>query len=171
MDKGKKKDLLIILMLVALVTMGTSYALLSQKVEQKGTGTVKGNWDVEITNVVESATQGAGVSESASSSLTVASFAASLSQPGDSVTYLVTVEYNGNIDAKLDSITSQVTPNYGTDDNPYVVYTYDGITSESILKAGESITFAVMLQYSTEATTVVNLNASLTTILNYIQNV
>lgn len=171
MDKGKKKDLLIILMLVALVTMGTSYALLSQKVEQKGTGTVKGNWDVEITNVVESATQGAGVSESASSSLTVASFAASLNQPGDSVTYTVTVENKGNIDARLESITSQATPEYGTDDNPYVIYTYDGITSESVLKAGESISFAVTIQYSSEATTVAPIKATLTTVLNYVQNV
>ena len=169
MDKGKKKDLLIILMLVALVTMGTSYALLSQKVEQKGTGTVKGNWDVEITNVVESATQGNGVSESASSDLTMATFAAGLSQPGDSVTYTVTVENKGNIDARLESITSQATPEYGTDDNPYVIYTYDGITSESVLKAGESISFTVTVQYSNEATTVTNLDANLTTILNYVQ--
>ncbi|MBQ7104250.1 MAG: hypothetical protein IJN90_00145 [Bacilli bacterium] len=171
MDNKKKKDVLIIVMLIAVVCMSGAFAMLSSKEEAKGTGVVEGNWDVKITNVVESATQGAGLSESAVSELNVATFNASLYQPGDSVTYLVTVENNGNIDAKLDSITSQVTPNYGTDDNPYVVYTYDGITSESILKAGESITFAVMIQYSTEATTVVNLNASLTTILNYIQNV
>lgn len=171
MDKGKKKDLLIVFMLAALFIMAVGYATLSQKVEKNGTGTVQGNWDVEITNVVESATQGMGVSESASSSLTVASFAATLSQPGDSVTYTVTVENKGNIDARLESITSQATPEYGTDDNPYVIYTYDGITSESILKAGESISFAVTIQYSSEATTVANVKATLTTVLNYVQNV
>ena len=171
MDNMKKKDLLIIVMLIAIVCMSGAFAMLSGKEKTDGTGVVEGNWDVEITNVVESATQGTGLSESATSELNVATFNASLYQPGDSVTYFVTVENNGNIDAKLESITSQLTPSYGTDDNPYVIYTYDGITSESVLRAGESITFAVTLQYSTEATTVVNLNAGLTTILNYIQNV
>jgi len=168
MDNTKKKDLLIIVMLVAVCVMATSFAMLSQKLEVRD-GNVEANWNVEITNVVESATQGNGVSESASSDLTMATFAASLSQPGDSVTYTVTVENKGNIDAKLDSISSTSIPAYGTDDNPYLIYTYDGITSESVLKAGDSITFTVTVQYSSEATTVTNLNANLTTILNYVQ--
>lgn len=168
MDTRKKKDLLIIVMLVAVVCMSSAFAMLSQKLEVRD-GDVEANWNVEITNVVESATQGNGVSESASSDLTMATFAAGLSQPGDSVTYTVTVENKGNIDAKLDSISSTATPGYGTDDNPYVIYTYDGITSESVLKAGDSISFTVTVQYSSEATTVTNLNANLTTILNYVQ--
>lgn len=171
MDNVKKKDILIIVMLVAVVCMSSAFAMLSQKLEHDGTGAVEGNWDVKITNIVESATQGAGVSESASSDLTVASFAVGLNEPGDSVTYTVTVENNGNIDAKLESITSQATPEYGTDDNPYVIYTYDGITSESVLKAGESISFTVTIQYSSEATVVSNMVANLTTVLNYVQNV
>ena len=168
MDNKKKKDLLIIVMLVAVICMSSAFAMLSQKLDVRD-GSVEANWDVEITNVVESATQGNGVSESASSDLTMATFAADLSQPGDSVTYTVTVENKGNIDAKLSSISSTATPVYGTDDNPYVIYTYDGITSESVLRAGESITFTVTVQYSSEATTVTNLNANLTTILNYVQ--
>lgn len=171
MDNRKKKDILIVFMLVAVFVMSVSYSMLSQKLEINGTGSVKGNWNVEITSIVESATQGTGVSESASSDLTVASFAAGLYQPGDSVTYTVTVENKGNIDAKLASISSQATPEYGTDDNPYVIYTYDGITSESVLKAGESISFTVTVQYSSEATTVSNMTATLTTVLNYVQNV
>jgi len=171
MDSRKKKDILIIVMLVAVVCMSSAFAMLSQKLEISGTGEVKGNWSVEITSIAEAATQGTGISQSASANLTVASFAADLYQPGDSVTYTVTVENKGNIDAKLESITSQATPEYGTDDNPYVIYTYDGITSESVLKAGESISFTVTVQYSSEATTVSNMTANLTTVLNYVQNV
>ena len=132
MDNKKKKDLLIIVMLIAVVCMSGAFAMLNQKLEVRD-GNVEANWNVEITNVVESATQGNGISESVSSDLTMANFAAGLSQPGDSVTYTVTVENKGNIDAKLSSISSTATPGYGTDDNPYIIYTYDGITSESVL--------------------------------------
>ena len=169
MDNKKKKDILIIVMLVAVVCMSSAFAMLSQKLEVSGAGTVKGNWDVEITDLEAIATQGNGNSLSASSDLTVATLVAELTQPGDSVTYNVTVENKGNIDATLESITSNATPNYGTDDNPYLIYTYDGITSGSVLRAGEKITFAVTVQYSSETTDVAMMTVNLTTILNYVQ--
>ena len=168
MDTRKKKDLLIIVMLVAVVCMSGAFAMLSQKLENSG-AKVKGIWGVEITDVEAVATQGSGNSLSVNSDLSVANFTAELFQPGDSVTYNVTVENNGNIDASLESITSSATPAYGTDDNPYIVYTYDGINSGSVLRAGEKITFAVTIQYSNEITVVTTMNANLTTILNYVQ--
>lgn len=170
MDNRKKKDILIIVMLIAVVCMSSAFAVLSQKLEVSGTGTVKGNWGVEITGITPTATQGTGTSNSANADLTVATFAADLYQPGDSVTYTVTVENTGNIDAKLDSISSKVTPEYGTDDNQYVNFTYDGIASNSVLKAGESISFNVTVQYSSEVVSTTTMNATLTTVLNYVQN-
>ena len=170
MDNRKKKDILIIVMLVAVVCMSGAFAVLSQRLEVSGTSTVKGNWGVEITGITPTATQGMGTSSSASADLTVATFAAELYQPGDSVTYTVTVENTGNIDAKLDSISSKATPEYGTDDNQYITYTYDGIASDSILKAGESISFNVTVQYSSDVVSDTNMTATLTTVLNYVQN-
>lgn len=170
MDNKKKKDILIIVMLVAVVCMSVAFATLSQRVEVAGTNAVKGNWQVEITGIDAIASQGMGTSESVNSDLTVANVSASFYQPGDSVTYSVVVENKGNIDAKLDSIASAITPNAGADDNPYVIYTYDGITSGSVLEAGDKITFTVTVQYSSEATIVSNITANLTTILNYVQN-
>lgn len=170
MDNRKKKDVLIIVMLVAVVCMSVAFATLSRKLEVVGTNAVKGKWQVEITDIDATASQGMGVSESVDSDLTVANVSTGLYQPGDSVTYSVVVENKGNIDAKLASIASTVTPNTGADDNPYIIYTYDGITSGSILEAGDKITFTVTVQYSSEATLVSNITANLTTILNYVQN-
>ncbi len=169
MDTRRKKDILILVMVFALCSMTVAYAMLSQRLEVSGTANTKG-WSVEITGIEATATQGQGASESASSNLTTASFATTLYQPGDSVTYTVTVENKGVLDAKLDSITSTTTPELGTDDNPYIIYTYEGITSDSILPAGESTTFTVTVQCNPEAKQIENTTASLTTVLNYVQN-
>ena len=170
MDNRKKKDVLIIVMLIAVVCMSSAFAVLSQRLEISGTATVKGNWGVEITGITPTATQGTGTSSSTNADLTVATFGAELLQPGDSVTYTVTVENKGNIDARLDSISSKATPEYGTDDNQYVSYTYDGISSNSVLKAGESISFNVTVQYSSDIVSTTTMSATLTTVLNYVQN-
>ena len=65
MDNRKKKDLLIIIMLVAVVCMSGAFAVLSQRLEVSGTSTIKGNWGVEITGITPTATQGMGTSTSA----------------------------------------------------------------------------------------------------------
>ena len=165
MNTRKKKDILIVAMVFSLCIMAVAYATLSQKLEVSGVATTKGEWQVEITGIEATATQGQGVSESANSNLTTATFAASLYQPGDSVTYTVTV------DAKLDSINSTATPEAGTDDNPYIIYTYEGISSGSVLAAGEETTFTVTVQCNPNVKALTNTSANLTTVLNYVQNV
>ncbi len=170
MDTRKKKDILIVAMVFSLCVMAVAYAMLSQRLEVSGTAKTKGQWDVQITGIEATATQGQGTSESANSNLTTASFATSLYQPGDSVTYTVTVENKGALDAKLDSITSTTTPEAGTDENPYIIYTYEGIASQSVLAAGDSTTFTVTVQCDPNAKAITNTSASLTTVLNYVQN-
>ena len=171
MNTRKKKDILIVAMVFSLCIMAVAYATLSQKLEVSGVATTKGEWQVEITGIEATATQGQGVSESANSNLTTATFAASLYQPGDSVTYTVTVENKGTLDAKLDSINSTATPEAGTDDNPYIIYTYEGISSGSVLAAGEETTFTVTVQCNPNVKALTNTSANLTTVLNYVQNV
>ena len=171
MNTRKKKDILIVAMVFSLCVMAVAYAMLSQRLEVNGTATTKGQWSVEITGIEVTASQGRGASESADSNLTTANFATTLYQPGDSVTYTVTVENKGSLDAKLESINTTTTPELGTDDNPYISAYYEGISSESILAAGDSITFTVTVQCDPNATYILNSTANITTVLNYVQNV
>ncbi len=173
MDTRRKKDILIVAMVFALCVMSVAYAMLSQKLDVNGVTTTYGarQWDVEITGIEATNTQGEASSESVNSNVTTANFAASLYKPGDSVTYTVTVENKGLLDAKLTSIESTTTPEFGTDDNPYIIYTYEGITSDSVLKAGETTSFTVTVQCNPDVTKVTDTTATLTTVLNYIQNV
>lgn len=169
MDTRKKKDILIVAMVFALCSMAIAYAMLSEKVEDQGNN--QGEWAVEITSVEQLATSGQGSSASADSNVTTAFLATSLYKAGDSVTYSVTVENKGSMDAKLDNITSTISPEVGTDDSQYIEYTYEGIASGSILEAGDSITFTITVQCNHDpiAGAIPNNTTTLTTVLNYVQ--
>lgn len=168
---GRRKDILIVAMVFALCGMAAAYAMLSQKVDSENKDRFRsGQWAVEITNIETVATQGRGMSESVNSNVTTAFFSTSLHQAGDSVTYAVTVENKGLLDAKLESITSTAGDELGKDDMPYIIYTYDGISSESVLASGETITFTVTVQCNPDVTIITDTNFNLTTVLNYVQN-
>ena len=66
MDTRKKKDILIIVMVVALVFMSTAYALLSQQLNINGTATISDSWNVKITSIEELASSGTAEAGSAS---------------------------------------------------------------------------------------------------------
>lgn len=171
MNTKQKKDVLIVVMSVALVFMGVAFAMLSQQLDVKGTITTTGSWDVQITDIQLAATQGSGESGSVSEDGTTASISAELSEPGDSVTYTVTVENKGSIDAKLDSINSVFTPTPGSAENPYITYAYSGIKAGDVLVAGDSVTFNVEIAYELDVTEYKEFTTVLTTTLNYVQNV
>ena len=152
MDTRKKKDILIIVMVIALVFMSTAYALLSQQLNINGTATISDSWNVKITNIEVLASSGTAEGGSVNNTGTVASISPVFYTVGDSVTYKVTVENKGSIDATLNSITTAVTSNDGTD-NPDVVYEYEGIKAGDSLESGDSITFTVTVTYASSSQT------------------
>ncbi|MBR4261762.1 MAG: hypothetical protein IKQ35_00170 [Bacilli bacterium] len=152
MDTRKKKDILIIVMVVALVFMSTAYALLSQQLNINGTATISDSWDVKITSIEELASSGTAEAGSVNNTGTVATISPVFYTVGDSVTYKITVENKGSLDAVLSSITTAVTANDGTD-NPNVIYEYEGIKADDVLESGQSITFTVTITYASSSET------------------
>ena len=87
--------------------------------------------------------------------------------PSDSIKYKVTVVNEGSIDAKLDSI--EMTDSK----NPAINFDLTNINENSVLKAGDSTDFNVIVTYNEDVETQPteeNLTASLTVKLNYVQN-
>jgi len=169
MSTARKKDFLIVFMLCAMCLMTVAYASLGRELEIKGTASISGNWDVKITNITPTMTQGAGATASVDANGTVGTIGADLKMPGDSVTYTVTVENNGSIDAKLDSIVDTLTPEYGTAGNPYITYDYSGISANDILEANEAVNFTITVKYVETAVAPKATTASLVFNLNYVQ--
>ena len=100
-----KKNILIGALIFAIVVMSVGYAAFATTLNINGNATIAGSWDVEITGITPAIT-GTASDATASFTTTTATFNATLMKPGDSITYTITIENKGNIDAKLSSITS-----------------------------------------------------------------
>ena len=100
----KHKNALIGGLLAVVVVMAVGYAAFSQALIINGNATIDSNWQIRIIDIAASTT-GSGVNAGAEvgSDYLSASFNASLTSPGDTVTYTITVENQGTIDAKLSS--------------------------------------------------------------------
>ena len=97
--------------LAALAIIGVAsvaYAAFSVNLNVAGTGTIAGDWDVEIVSITKEAGS-VGESDAASTpsyTASTATFSSNLAYPGATATYLVTVANMGSIPAYLDSLTS-----------------------------------------------------------------
>lgn len=164
----KQKILIGVLIVAGLASI--AYAAFSQSLVVNGTGTTTGNWDVKITGITNSASTGATqVNGTPSFTATSATFNANLAYPGASATYQITVSNQGNINAKLDSISDIATINAATPTD--IKYTVTGVTAgTTTLAAGTTNVITVKVEWLATSTMTTNASKSATITFNYIQN-
>lgn len=170
MNTKKKRNVLIIALVAVVVLMATAFAILSQQLNISGSASIKASsWNVEITGIAVASTSGSAVSSGEEFTLTSATFNTALSLPGDSVTYNITVENKGTINATLQSVTSNIADLVAA--QPYIKYTLTGATVDSELAAGATTQVGVTVTYDINATSVPTtaVNQSLAITLNYVQ--
>ena len=104
-----KKNYAVIALVCALAIMAVGYSLLAQTLTINGTATIASDWDVAITDITEGTPTGSAANRTeATHTGTTATFDVTLNQPGDTMTYVVTVHNGGTLNAKLTGLT--VTP-------------------------------------------------------------
>ena len=164
LNKSQKNHLLIGLCAVVLV-MAVGYAAFAQRLTINGTANVTSTWNVLITDIKEKVKNGGNSKTTPTYTNTTATFSSTLTKPGDYITYEVTVENRGTIDAILKTITK-------TDaNNNAIVFTVDGIAENDTLASGATTTFTVKVEYSNSVTTQPSvLTSTLTLQLDYEQN-
>ena len=112
-----------LLAVLAIMTIG--YAAFSTQLEIKGTSNIDSRWEVKI--IAISAGTPVGTAENAvapSYTDTTANMNVNLYAPGDSMTYEITIQNNGTLDAVLNSITE----NNSNNDTTYItsdLFLYD----------------------------------------------
>ena len=159
------KNILIASLVFVILVMMVGYIAFAKKLSVQGKSTVTGKWQVEITGIVPSTIGNAEAGDPSHTSST-ASFNSAFVNAGDSVSYSVTVENKGTIDAKLNDIklaTDKITEN-GQDN---VVYE---IINKDILSAGKAITLEIKATYNPVSKTNSSIEIrNFTAIIEYVQ--
>ena len=163
--KTKQRNYIILGLCSILLLMAAGYAAFRSQLTIKGTSNITSEWKVLITDIQSSVLNGTPEnSEEPSHTDTTATFKTKLYSPGDKMRYTVTVENRGSIDAVLKTLSK-------TDSsNEAIIFTINGIEQGDTLKAKESKTFTVDVEYNSAIESQPsNLTSNLEVTLNYVQ--
>ena len=97
----RNRCIIVTAILFAVLIMSVGYATFATKLTINGTAEIVGNWNIKIVGI-----EAIEVSEGADPGTpeytdTTATFYAKLKKPEDKITYLITIENAGTLDAKL----------------------------------------------------------------------
>lgn len=164
--KVKNKRNIIIGVIVAVILfMAVGYSALATQLSINGTAEITGEWDVRITNIeTKEISDGCDDGEPEFTN-TTATFDAKLVKPGDLITYEITIENQGTIDAKLNNILFLADEANGSEELKYSTTNI----AES-LGAGEQTKLDVTVEYSSEANEIPEIKTEkITGIIEYVQ--
>ena len=165
-NKKNKTYLLIGLVVICIFLMlGLGYALLSQDLDIRGTGTITSDWNILITDIVtkDKSNTASNVTEPTHSG-TSATMNAKFELPGDYISYDITVANQGTLNAVLDSIKIKMK------DQEVFLFSVEGIQSGEALNVSEEKTFTLTIKYNENITTTPDItNIDLSMNLDYLQ--
>ncbi len=185
--ESKHKNILIGVLLAIVLFMAVGYAAFATNLTINGTANISTSWDVHIKSIVPSATAVGTYSNGETTYTTAGSikhevkdnytaeFSAILLSPSETVTYTVTVENSGTIDAKIGPAGITFSDSTMGQSNPTdaILFTYSGIAVGDELSAnGGTDTFTVTATYNPAITTqpsAAQLEKTVTMTLNYVQ--
>ena len=165
MNKRKKNNIIIGMLLGIVLLMAIGYAAFSSVLNISGTGSISSSWNIKITNVEVSNTVGdASDGEGTTFEDLTATINSNLVSPGDSITYDVTVRNDGSLDAVLTDI------NLTESTNPAISFSTSNLTEGTELGSGEEAILKVTVTYNNSVTSQPeNTSANLNVTLDYAQ--
>lgn len=158
------KNIIIVTILFVILAMAVGYSAFATQLSINGTAEIVGEWNVKISKI-----EAIFVSEKCDAGEpeftdTTASFYAKLSKPGDHITYEITVENAGTIDAILNKSTFVETEG----GSPAIEYKLSDLVQS--LPAGEQGTFTIDVIYKEDTTEIPEVKTkNVTCTLDYIQ--
>ena len=161
----RSKNIIIIVLLFVIVTMAVGYSAFATQLTINGTAEIIGEWNLRIISIKAqdvSENCDAGNPQFTDTSVT---FDAKLVKPGDYITYLITIENAGNIDATLKGMT------FTPEENGSPVIIYKCREPIPIIRAGEQAAILVNVTYDENATEVPEIKTrTVTGTIEYQQN-
>ncbi|MBQ3297684.1 MAG: hypothetical protein IJG97_02640 [Bacilli bacterium] len=147
----KKMNIIYILLLVVLASIGTGYAYIKSNLNINGTANVTAaSWDVHFENLQVTTDSVTATTPASITDDTTVEFSAELAEPNDFYEFTVDVANEGTMDAMIDSFS--ISPILTTAQAKYLEYTVsysDGVplASKQELKANTSETLKVRFSY------------------------
>ena len=162
----RQRNYIILGLCSILLVMAAGYAAFRTQLTINGTSNITSEFKVLITDIQSRNVVGrAENAEEPSHTETTATFKTNLYLPGDSITYDVTVENQGSIDAVLKTIQKS------DSNNNAIIFETSGIQEGEVLKASESTKFSVTVSYNASTTSQPsNITSDLEVTLNYEQS-
>ena len=143
----KQRNYIILGLCSILLVMAAGYAAFRSQLTINGTSNITSEFKVLITDIQSRNVVGRAENvEEPSHTETTATFKTNLYLPGDSITYDVTVENQGSIDAVLKTIQKS------DSNNNAIIFETSGIQEGEVLKASESTKFSVTVSYNASTT-------------------
>ena len=151
-------------LLIIILAMAVGYSAFATQLTINGTAEIIGEWNIRIINIdIQDISEGCNAGRPEYTN-TKATFDAKLVKPGDSITYLITIENAGTIDAVLEGIVFKEEDG-GSDD---IKYTTTEIAH--VLEAGKQTTLTVKIQYNPKTSVNPSIkNKTITGIIQYTQ--
>ena len=143
----RQRNYIILGLCSILLVMAAGYAAFRTQLTINGTSNITSEFKVLITDIQSRNVVGrAENAEEPTHTETTATFKTNLYLPGDSITYDVTVENQGSIDAVLKTIQKS------DSNNNAIIFETSGIQEGEVLKASESTKFSVTVSYNASTT-------------------
>ena len=162
----KHRNYMIVGLCAILLIMTVGYAAFASNLKISGTSNINSNFLVKITNIEVSNKVGGAADKTGVTTHTdtTATFGTTLQSPGDSITYDITIENQGNIDAILKTITKTDT------NNSAILFTTSGVNEGDELDHGATAIMKVTVTYNPSVTSQPdNLESTLKVELDYEQ--
>ena len=142
------KNIIIGALLIVILAMAVGYSAFATDLKLTGTAEIIGEWNVRITNVIAQDVCDGCEASDISFTDTSATFNAKLKKPGDYITYLITFENAGTIDAILKDIT------FTPEEDGSSAIIYEKRDPIELLKAGDQAAFLLKVTYDENTTEV-----------------
>lgn len=138
-----KKTIIALALCLGVFFMSVGYSILMSELKINGKANITSTWDIRITGISDGTNVGGAYNiEAPSYTATTAKFNVSLVDPGDSMTYTVTIQNKGTLTGFLNNI--EVTTS-GTD---AIIYEVSGLMYGNTLPAGSTATLTVVAKYN-----------------------
>ena len=161
-----QRNYMILGLCAILLIMVVGYAAFQSQLRISGTSNITSSFFVKITNIEVSNVVGGAADkpEVTTHTDTTATFGTTLQSPGDSITYDITIENQGTIDATLKTISKTDT------NNSAIIFERSGVNEGDALNVGDTVIMQVTVTYNPSVTSQPdNLESTLNLTLDYEQ--